>query len=295
MGHKKGNGNREVELCEIGLTVTAVARDKNKDEPLRRSVALNLPSAGTLQFPIGQTSDSAEKQNTTITTSFNANITIFYGRLISPYDTACSNWSPFRTITSLSGNSESASYVIPLSSAIRQLETCVRWSVQLPGGPSNCPVVRPTARWSVQLPGGPSNCPVVRPTARWSVQLPGGPSNCPVVRPTARWSVQLPGGPSNCPVVRPTARWSVQLPGEDSHVCFAIDDVAVTKTADDRPLELHTDFDPLSTADWLSLFANTSRTKCRVVVKGVQVQALMFNSNHIGPSLGIDQRFSAYV
>lgn len=86
-------------------------------------------------------------------------------------------------------------------------------------------------------------------------------------------------------------RWSVQLPGEHSHVCVAIDDVIVTNTAD-RPLELHADFDPLSTADWLSLpggqihvllayslitsdnnlFVNTSLTKCRVVVKGVKVQ-----------------------
>lgn len=46
-------------------------------------------------------------------------------------------------------------------------------------------------------------------------------------------------------------RWSVEIV-ENQTVCFGVDDVIVTNTAD-RPSELHADFDPLNTADWLSL------------------------------------------
>lgn len=46
-------------------------------------------------------------------------------------------------------------------------------------------------------------------------------------------------------------RWSVQE-FENQTVCFGVDDMIVTNT-DDRPSELHADFDPLNPADWLSL------------------------------------------
>ena len=59
--------------------------------------------------------------------------------------------------------------------------------------------------------------------------------------------------PLSPPVRQPEIcfRWSVQII-KNQHVCFGVDDVIVTNMAD-RPYELHADFDPPSTADWLSL------------------------------------------
>ncbi len=62
------------------------------------TVALNLTSAATLQFTIGQTSCTIGDQDMTTSMGLNANITMFYGQLASPYDTVCSSWKPLQTI-----------------------------------------------------------------------------------------------------------------------------------------------------------------------------------------------------
>ena len=68
------------------------------EEKLVSTIALNLTSAGSLQFTIGQTSCIADEQDTASHIRFNANITIFFGQLASPYDTECSNWNSLQTI-----------------------------------------------------------------------------------------------------------------------------------------------------------------------------------------------------
>jgi hypothetical protein len=62
------------------------------------TVALNLTSAGTLHFTIGQTSCTIGDQDMTASMGLNTKITTFYGQLASPYDTECSNWKTLQTI-----------------------------------------------------------------------------------------------------------------------------------------------------------------------------------------------------
>ena len=71
--------------------------DLNEETKLS-TVALNLTTAGTLQFTIGQTSCTVDDQDMTNNIGFNANITVFYGRLASPDDAECSNWNSLHTI-----------------------------------------------------------------------------------------------------------------------------------------------------------------------------------------------------
>ena len=115
--------------------------------------------------------------------------------------------------------------------------------------------------------------------------------------------------PLSPPVRQPEIcfRWSVQIV-KNQHVCFGVDDVIVTNVAD-PPYELHADFDPPSTADWLSLpggkihvlfqtqnFTNYQfkRPLCHQPIlfflvmqsgcKGSKGGALVFNANQRGPN-----------